>query len=113
MGFGKARADGVLSLRYNGRISADNYALQRTFINKPHSCTLFFVLDMGDTLQNGDRIEAEVYLGEETDAYRNRIEEDLKAINNQLPTYKNITKVKIREIEFPKTPTKNKKRLTL
>jgi len=60
--------------------------------------------------QNGDRIEAEAYLGEEADVYENQIEQDLETINNQLPAYKNITKVKIRKTEFPKTPTKKIKR---
>ncbi|MCL2717759.1 MAG: hypothetical protein FWE14_03145 [Lachnospiraceae bacterium] len=60
--------------------------------------------------QNGDQIEAEVYLEENTDAYKNQMEQDLKIINNQLPVYKNITKIKFRETEFPKTPTKKIKR---
>ena len=60
--------------------------------------------------QKGDQIEAEVYLGEDADLYRNQIEQDLKTINSQLSAYKYITKVQIRETEFPKTPTKKIKR---
>lgn len=44
--------------------------------------------------QRDDKIEAEVYLGTENlDLYRVQAEQDLKLINSQLPTYKNISKL--------------------
>lgn len=61
--------------------------------------------------QNGDQIEAEVYFGNEsTQQYREQLEKDLKLINSKLPKYKNISKLIIREIEFPKTSTKKIRR---
>ena len=60
--------------------------------------------------QKDNQIEAEVYLGEDADVYRNCIDQNLKTINSLLPVYKNITKVKIRESEFPKTATNKIKR---
>jgi len=61
--------------------------------------------------QNGDQIVAEVYLGNETnELYEKYIEQDLVSINSQLPLYKNISKVVVRETEFPKTATKKIKR---
>lgn len=60
--------------------------------------------------QKGDQIEAEVYLGEDFAVYENQIKQDLKTINSKLLGYKNIKKVKIRETEFPKTPTNKIKR---
>ena len=61
--------------------------------------------------QNGDQIEAEIYLGNDNKKlYEKNIEQDLLSINSQLPIYKNISKVIVREIEFPKTATKKIKR---
>lgn len=56
--------------------------------------------------QNGDKIEAEVYLGNvDEESYSKRIEQDLVAINGKLISYKRISKVFIRKTEFPKTST--------
>jgi len=61
--------------------------------------------------QNGDQIEAEVYLGDEnTDLYKSKIVQDLEIINGRLPKYKNISKVIVRETELPKTSTKKIRR---
>ena len=57
--------------------------------------------------QNGDQIEAEVYFGNENiGSFQQQIEQDLSIINSKLPLYKNVTKVIIRETEFPKTSNK-------
>lgn len=62
--------------------------------------------------QNGDKIKAEVYLGNvDEEFYSKRIEQDLVAINSQLTSYKRISKVFIRKTEFPKTSTKKIRRL--
>ena len=50
-------------------------------------------------------------MGNETnELYEKYIEQDLVSINSQLPLYKNISKVVVRETEFPKTATKKIKR---
>ena len=62
--------------------------------------------------QNGEQIEAEVYIVEDKSQCNGlQIEQDLKKINNQLPKYKNISKVNIRETEFPKTSTNKIRRV--
>ena len=52
--------------------------------------------------QNGDQIEAEVYIGDNGETNKKRMEEDLKAINDGLPIYKTISKVIFRDVEFSK-----------
>lgn len=51
---------------------------------------------------------AEVFL-EDTDA-KDSLKEDIAAINGELPLYKRIKKIKIRDVEFEKTATKKIKR---
>lgn len=61
--------------------------------------------------QNGDRIKAEIYCGNENvELYKKQIDQDLKMVNNKLPSYKNITSVMLRDVEFPKTSTKKIRR---
>ena len=61
--------------------------------------------------QNGDQIEAEVYFGNDnTKMYSEQVEKDLEDINSKLSSYKNISKIIIRETEFPKTSTKKIRR---
>ena len=55
-------------------------------------------------------IVAEVYLDEEKADGKERIHEDIRALNRQLPQVKTIGKVVIRDTEFPKTSTKKIKR---
>lgn len=63
--------------------------------------------------QKGEHIEAEVYIGEDrSQCNDSQIKQDLKMINNQLPKHKNISKVIIRQTEFPKTSTKKIRRIT-
>lgn len=57
-----------------------------------------------------DRIVAEIYPDPEVSDSRERIQEDIKRINGQLPQHKNIGQVKFRNSEFPKTTTKKIKR---
>lgn len=57
-----------------------------------------------------DVIVAEVFLEEEIPEAKERIFEDMKAINQKLPLARNIGKVVIRDTEFPKTTTKKIKR---
>lgn len=57
-----------------------------------------------------DVIVAEVFLDEEIADARTRIQDDIKAINRNLPLVRNIGKIVIRDIEFPKTTTKKIKR---
>ena len=59
--------------------------------------------------ENG-AIVAEVYLDEEKADAKERIHEDIRALNKQLPQVKTIGKVVIRDTEFPKTSTKKIKR---
>lgn len=59
--------------------------------------------------ENG-AIVAEVYLDEEKADGKERIHEDIRALNRQLPQVKVIGKVVIRDTEFPKTSTKKIKR---
>ncbi len=56
--------------------------------------------------QEDDRITAEFFLNEEEfpDA-RERLKADVYAINDKLPKFKRVTKIKIRDDEFPKTTT--------
>jgi long-chain acyl-CoA synthetase len=56
--------------------------------------------------QEDDRITAEFFLNEEDfpDA-RERLKADVYAINDKLPKFKRVTKIKIRDDEFPKTTT--------
>ncbi len=61
--------------------------------------------------QNDNQIEAKIYFGNENvELYAKQIEHDLNIINNQLPKYKNISKIIIRGTEFPKTSTKKIRR---
>ena len=55
-------------------------------------------------------IVAEVYLDEEKADGKERIHEDIRALNRQLPQVKAIGKIVIRDTEFPKTSTKKIKR---
>ncbi len=55
-------------------------------------------------------IIAEVYLYEEIPDAKDRINADIKAINQRLPQIRNIGQVIIRDTEFPKTTTKKIKR---
>lgn len=55
-------------------------------------------------------IIAEVYLDEEVADAKERIHEDIRILNRDLPLIKNIGKVIIRDTEFPKTSTKKIKR---
>lgn len=64
--------------------------------------------------QNGDQIEGEVYFGDgSAELYRKQIEQDIEIVNSKLPVYKNISKVIIRETEFPKTSTRKIKRMSI
>jgi len=62
--------------------------------------------------QSGDKIEAEVYFGDENiELYKKQMmEHGLHSINCTLPPHKNISKVIVRKTEFPKTSTKKIKR---
>lgn len=63
--------------------------------------------------QNGDQIEAEVYFGDENaELYHQKIEEDLEFINGTLPPHKNISRILVRKMEFPKTSTKKIRRIS-
>ena len=56
-------------------------------------------------------ITAEFYLDTtETPDARDRLKKDVRAINMQLPAYKQVTRTKIRDTEFPKTTTLKIKR---
>lgn len=55
-------------------------------------------------------IVAEVYLDEEVADAKDRINEDIQAINQRLQQIRNIGQVVIRDTEFPKTTTKKIKR---
>lgn len=57
-----------------------------------------------------DAIVAEIFLDDEISDAKERIYEDIKAINQKLPLVRNIGKVVIRDTEFPKTTTKKIKR---
>ncbi len=56
--------------------------------------------------QDGDKILGEMFLNEEDypDA-RDKIDADIKAVNAEMPAFKRITKITIRDTEFPKTTT--------
>ena len=51
------------------------------------------------------RITAEFFLDEEEPEARIRLKEDVRALNQTLPSFKQIQKTKIRDTEFPKTTT--------
>ena len=55
-------------------------------------------------------IVAEVYLDEEVFDAKERINDDIQAVNQRLPQMRNIGRVVIRNTEFPKTTTKKIKR---
>lgn len=55
-------------------------------------------------------IVAEVYLDEDVADARDKISDDIQAVNQHLPQIRNIGKVVIRDTEFPKTTTKKIKR---
>lgn len=55
-------------------------------------------------------IVAEVFLDKDAQDAKKRICEDIKVINQNLPSARNIGKVVIRDEEFPKTMTKRIKR---
>lgn len=57
-----------------------------------------------------DAIVAEVFLDDEVPDAKERIDADIRGINQGLPLMKNIGKVVIRDTEFPKTTTKKIKR---
>lgn len=56
--------------------------------------------------QDGDKILGEMFLNEEDypDA-RDKVDADIKAVNAEMPAFKRITKITIRDTEFPKTTT--------
>lgn len=56
--------------------------------------------------QDGDKILGEMFLNEEDypDA-RDRVDADIKAVNAEMPAFKRITKIMLRDEEFPKTTT--------
>lgn len=61
--------------------------------------------------QRGEQIAAEVYLGDGgADLYALRLKNDLEIMNKQLPIYKNINHIFIRDKEFEKTSTKKIRR---
>ena len=55
-------------------------------------------------------IVAEVYLDEDVVDARDKINNDIQAVNHRLPQNRNIGKVVVRNTEFPKTTTKKIKR---
>ncbi len=55
-------------------------------------------------------IVAEVYLDEDVADVKDRINDDIQAVNQRLPQIRNIGKVVVRDTEFPKTTTKKIKR---
>ena len=55
-------------------------------------------------------IVAEVYLDEEVADAKQRINNDIQAVNQHLPQIRNIGKIVVRDTEFPKTTTKKIKR---
>ena len=55
-------------------------------------------------------IVAEVYLDEDVADAKDRINDDIHAVNQRLPQIRNIGKVVVRDTEFPKTTTKKIKR---
>ena len=55
-------------------------------------------------------IVAEVYLDEDLADAKDRINDDIQAVNQRLPQIRNIGKVVVRDTEFPKTTTKKIKR---
>lgn len=60
--------------------------------------------------EKDNMIAAEIYLDEEYSEGKNKINVDIQKINRELPLIKNIGKVIIRDVEFPKTTTKKIKR---
>lgn len=56
--------------------------------------------------QEGDKITGEFFLNEEDyPDCRDRLDADVKAVNAQMPAFKRITKITVRDEEFPKTTT--------
>lgn len=55
-------------------------------------------------------IVAEVYLDDEIADAKERINDDIQAVNQRLPQIRNIGKIVVRNTEFPKTTTKKIKR---
>lgn len=56
--------------------------------------------------QEGDKILGEMFLNEEDyPDCRDRVDADIKAANADMPAFKRITKITIRDTEFPKTTT--------
>lgn len=60
--------------------------------------------------EKDNMIAAEIYLDEEYDEGKDKINTDIQKINRGLPLIKNIGKIIIRDTEFPKTTTKKIKR---
>lgn len=59
--------------------------------------------------EEGNKIVAEIYLEEGMDGEK-RIKEDISKINRKLPQIQNISSIKLRNTEFPKTTTQKIKR---
>ncbi|MBQ8767797.1 MAG: AMP-binding protein [Clostridia bacterium] len=56
--------------------------------------------------QEGDKILGEFFLNEEDyPDCKDRLDADVKAVNAQMPAFKRVTKISIRDEEFPKTTT--------
>lgn len=56
--------------------------------------------------QNGDRIEAEVYLGNDNiEILKKNIQKDIEIMNRMYPGYRRISNIIIRKSQFPKTST--------
>ena len=56
--------------------------------------------------QEGDKILGEFFLNEEDyPDCRDRLDADVKAVNAQMPAFKRVTKISVRDEEFPKTTT--------
>lgn len=56
--------------------------------------------------QEGDKITGEFFLNEEDyPDCKDRLDADVKAVNANMPAFKRVTKITIRDTEFPKTTT--------
>lgn len=71
--------------------------------------TISYVKEVAAYGQNGV-IVAEVFLDADIPDAKERIHDDIKAINRQFPLVRNIGKIVIRNTEFPKTTTQKIKR---
>jgi len=61
--------------------------------------------------EEDQKITAEVFLNKEAEPNaERRIDRDIDLLNRMLPPYKNIGKIKVRDVEFPKTTTLKIKR---